>query len=339
MNKTPFISIIIPIYKVEKYVRGTLDSIYSQKFDENEFEVICVNDGTPDNSMQIVNEFALTHPNIHIINQENQGLSCARNAGLEIAQGDYVWFVDSDDKVSADSLTKLQQIIVHNSNIEIFALNLIRVDERTMSKNEEKFLPKTKYHYLYGQTLCFKQIVGKFIKTPVQRYLLKKNFLMENALSFYPGIYHEDEEFVPRAVFAAKSIQCVDFAPYLYLIRYAGSITSNVSARKINDKIKILSLLRKYSFENTKNYEQKLYFDFYIFILTCDILAEISNKSDGIDNTINNKKIYFRKQIIKGIVASIYWGLWKQVIRGIPLFLFPSLGTTIEQIRRRLKNE
>ena len=87
------LSIVIPVYNVEDYIRGTLDSIYNQKVDEQCFEVIVVNDGTPDNSMKIVKEFAATHQNLTIINQENQGLSAARNAGIKVAKGVYIWVV------------------------------------------------------------------------------------------------------------------------------------------------------------------------------------------------------------------------------------------------------
>ena len=102
-----YLSIIIPIYKVEKYIRYTLDSIYNQNANEKSFEVICVNDGTPDNSMNIVEEFKILYNNLHIINQKNEGLSCARNAGLKIAKGDYIWFVDSDDTLEVQSISKV----------------------------------------------------------------------------------------------------------------------------------------------------------------------------------------------------------------------------------------
>ncbi len=106
------LSIIIPVYKVEKYIRDTLQSIYRQQYDENLFEVIVINDGTPDDSMRIVAEFTNKHANLHIINQKNQGLSCARNAGLKIAQGEYVWFVDSDDTVTEESIVQVLESMV-----------------------------------------------------------------------------------------------------------------------------------------------------------------------------------------------------------------------------------
>ena len=101
------LSIIIPVYKVEKYIARCLDSIFNQKVDDSLIEVIVVNDGTPDNSMQIVNSYVAMHRNLTIINQENQGLSVARNVGLAKATGDYVWFVDSDDWLVEDAFSIL----------------------------------------------------------------------------------------------------------------------------------------------------------------------------------------------------------------------------------------
>ena len=95
------LSIIVPVYNVERYVGRCLESIFASGAEKNaNVEVIVVNDGTPDDSMTIVDEFASKHSNLFIINQENAGPGAARNAGLRIARGKYVWFVDSDDYVS-----------------------------------------------------------------------------------------------------------------------------------------------------------------------------------------------------------------------------------------------
>ena len=98
-----FLSIVIPIYNVEKYIDRCLNSIFSQDVSPENLEVICVNDGPPENSMQIVNCYANKYANLHIVNQQNQGLSVARNGGMAIAKGDYLWFVDSDDYVTDNS--------------------------------------------------------------------------------------------------------------------------------------------------------------------------------------------------------------------------------------------
>ena len=91
------LSIIVPIYNVEKYVRTCIESIYRQGLDENRFELIIVNDGTEDHSMEMIANIIQQHSNIIVIEQENQGLSVARNRGIECARGEFLLMVDSDD--------------------------------------------------------------------------------------------------------------------------------------------------------------------------------------------------------------------------------------------------
>ena len=91
------LSLIIPVYKVEAFIYQCLNSIFSQITENNSIELIIVNDGSPDNSMSIVEELTKDKPHITIVNQQNQGLSVARNTGLSHAKGEYVWFIDSDD--------------------------------------------------------------------------------------------------------------------------------------------------------------------------------------------------------------------------------------------------
>ncbi|MBR3628081.1 MAG: glycosyltransferase family 2 protein [Elusimicrobia bacterium] len=101
----PKISVIVPTYNVEKYLSQCLDSILNQTF--KDFECICINDGSTDNSLSILQKYASKDNRIKIINQENKGLSGARNAALKIVTGKYITFVDSDDFVSSDYLEKL----------------------------------------------------------------------------------------------------------------------------------------------------------------------------------------------------------------------------------------
>ena len=91
------LSIVLPVYKVEDYIRACLESIFRQGLPDSEFEVILVNDGTPDKSIDVVSDFVDLHGNVTVINQENQGVSCARNTGLARAKGEYVYFMDPDD--------------------------------------------------------------------------------------------------------------------------------------------------------------------------------------------------------------------------------------------------
>ena len=101
------LSIIVPIYNVEQYVRTCIESIYQQGFDEDRFEVILVNDGTKDKSMEMIADIIQQHKNIVVINQENQGLSMARNNGMAIAKGEYILMPDSDDLLIENSVKPL----------------------------------------------------------------------------------------------------------------------------------------------------------------------------------------------------------------------------------------
>lgn len=101
------LSIVVPVYNVEQYIRSCIESIYRQELDENDFEVILVNDGTQDNSFVIIEDIISNHTNITVIEQRNQGLSVARNTGLQHAKGEYVLFVDSDDLLIESTLKPL----------------------------------------------------------------------------------------------------------------------------------------------------------------------------------------------------------------------------------------
>ncbi|MBQ2498746.1 MAG: glycosyltransferase, partial [Bacteroidales bacterium] len=99
------LSIVIPVYNTEPYLDACLASCLKQDVDLSDYELVIVNDGTKDNAMAIAERFAKEYPNITIISQENAGLSAARNAGLVVSKGDYVWFVDSDDCIDKKALS------------------------------------------------------------------------------------------------------------------------------------------------------------------------------------------------------------------------------------------
>lgn len=253
------LSIIIPVYKVEKYIDGTLSSIYNQHTDETMFEVIVVNDGTPDNSMAIVDKFKHSHTNLTVISQSNQGLSVARNEGLRVAQGKYIWFVDSDDKIEDNILNKLL-VIVKNENSDILGFGLTRINEAgSFICTESPFLKK-KYYSLYGKMCSGKYLYHKINIGLVQRYVYCHSFLEKNSLSFYPGIWYEDEQFSVRAFFFAKNVKIINLNIYRYLVRSNGNIMSSVSMKSVYDSETIIKSWHDFSKENALNYKDKAIF-------------------------------------------------------------------------------
>ena len=136
------VSVIVPVYNVEKYLRQCLDSLVNQTL--KDIEIICINDGTKDNSVEIINEYVKKCPNIILINQENQGLGMARNNAMKHAKGDYIAFVDSDDWVDTDMYE-----VLYNKAIETDA-DIVECDYRMVFENSTKIKNRT----LFGLPLA-----------------------------------------------------------------------------------------------------------------------------------------------------------------------------------------
>ena len=122
------LSIIIPVYNVEKYVLRCLDSCYRQDLPESDYEVICVDDGSTDNSSSLIETFAKKHNNIVVLHQSNAGQSAARNYGLKKAKGDYIWFIDSDDWIQPNVIKRLL-IQAYQENLDTLCFTFQYADE------------------------------------------------------------------------------------------------------------------------------------------------------------------------------------------------------------------
>ncbi|MCL5127859.1 glycosyltransferase [Algibacter sp. L4_22] len=237
------LSIIVPVYNVQDYLKKCLDSLFNQDIEINEYEVITVNDGSTDDSLKILNELRLIYPSINIITQENQGLSAARNKGIEKANGDYILFVDSDDYILKNSL-KLILNIVEKHDLDILEFGAEGISETSKiiyvskSSTKNKVLTGEKYltNISYMSSACNK--------------LYKRTFLNANNLKFMRDVYIEDIEFNTRAVFKAEKIQAIDTIIARFLQR-DGSITrtNNITKTKkmIYDIYTVLSSINQFN--------------------------------------------------------------------------------------------
>ena len=319
------ISIIIPVYRVEKYIRCTLQSIYCQKYDDQKFEVICVNDGTPDSSMNIVDEFVRQHDNLHVVNQINQGLSCARNAGLKIAKGDYIWFVDSDDTITMGSLSQLEVYLKKDdSQTDIWGFNITRIQELSGHEAVEKVILRIKDSHLYGKIINKNQLTHKVHIAPVQRFIFKRAFLDEYQLRFYPKILHEDKEFMVKAFFWAKRIILLDYSPYRYLVRVSGSIMSNINMKSVYSKLMIIKSFEKYQTQNSHSKKECIYFYDNAFILAIDLL-EMEMQFPEYINMVNENASLFRSVALKGCIANIFYKDITKIIKSLLILISPKL--------------
>lgn len=204
----PKISVIVPVYNVENYLRGCLDSIINQSF--KDLEIICVNDGSTDNSGTILQEYADKDSRIKIINKENGGLSSARNVGIMAATGDFLGFVDSDDWIDLDFYEKLYNAAV-KYDADIACANLLRV-----------YKHKSTYYIKYRRYKCTKKVRLKYewAKLPDNSYVMNKIYerrkLQKTGILFEEGITFEDMEFSHNVLYSFNNMVTVPGTCYNY---------------------------------------------------------------------------------------------------------------------------
>lgn len=153
-EKKLFLSFIVPVYNVEKYLRDCLDSLLAQNVEKDEYEIICVNDGSKDGSLDILRDYEKEHKNVRVIDKENGGVSSARNVGLQAAQGEYIWFVDSDDCIKANCLQQLKEFF-YTYHPEMVKMEYEKVDEKfTFASNDKECLLESTQVCLSSGNVC-----------------------------------------------------------------------------------------------------------------------------------------------------------------------------------------
>lgn len=246
-------SIIIPVYNVDKYLRECLDSVLNQSYKEN-FEVICINDGSKDGSLAVLHEYRGKDNRIKIIDQENKGLSEARNVGIRDAKGDYIFFLDSDDWIEQNTL----EVLAENINGEDFiGFNGRRYFEDGRTEEPDAGISENEisgWDYYNKYAL----VSRKFHFVCVVLRIYRREFLLDNNLFFEPGIYHEDNLFTPIACYFAKKVKLIPTILYVYRIR-EGSITHKPDKKRIFDFIKIANNLSDFFIPKTNIDKSVLY--------------------------------------------------------------------------------
>lgn len=234
------LSIIIPVYNVEHYIRKCLESCLKQNLSNEEYEIIVVNDGTLDASIELVHEVQKGATNIRIINRENGGLSAARNTGLKEAIGEYVWFIDSDDWIEPYVLKKLLDR-AYNDKLDVLCFNLQLAFQDGRTNKRHVVFEK------YGKVYKGSSFIGTVRMPPAAwAAIYRRVFLVQNNLFFYEGIIHEDQEFTPRAYYKAERIAYVDDIVYNYNQREGGIMKSKQNVKRCKDLLTVADSL--YSF-------------------------------------------------------------------------------------------
>ena len=266
------LSIIVPIYGVEHYLRKCVDSLLAQDLSSSKYEIILVDDESPDACPQICDEYAAAHENIRVIHRKNGGLSAARNSGIEIAKGDYLMFVDSDDYIEPNVLGVLVRTM-EEKQLDVLRYNyqnvrLVESQESRFKSKYEVFEPhkNAKPYFDYSSEI---EDGETFLNSRLGyacyawAFVIKKNLIIDDRCIDYrclftEGIYFEDTDWTPRMLLRAKRVSSTEKVVYNYLWR-EGSITlpdNPIKKKKVlEDKIKLLYGFKEHQKEaNDRNW-------------------------------------------------------------------------------------
>jgi glycosyltransferase involved in cell wall biosynthesis len=218
----PKISVIVPFYNVEKYLRECLDSLVAQTF--SDFEVIMINDGSTDGSERIAQEYVERNTNFKLLSQKNKGQSAARNLGLDYAEGKYIYFLDSDDYIEKTLLEKTYAK-AEECQLEVLNFCSYTFGDGYPQKVMEPY--QGKYEGIYTGSRLFREMIqyGDSRLIHCGWMLIRRNLIEENHLRFVEGIIHEDYLFQWGLMAVCRKVMVMNEPLYYYRVRPGSTIT------------------------------------------------------------------------------------------------------------------
>lgn len=268
---TPYFSIILPVYNVAPYLERCVQSVLEQNF--HDYELILVDDGSTDDSGVICDRLGAQHSCVRVIHKENGGLSSARNAGLEIAQGEYIWWVDSDDWIAENALTILFEASA-TEKPDMVKCNYVRIE------NKEWPVYSNVSPAFYEGKEQMQMLLNAGLLTPSRMslsacvHIFRRTFLEEAQLSFVSEriVGSEDYLFTLQALALMKSAQVIPQMLYFYAQR-EGSLTQRYKEKLPERYIQLYAQLRKFYSDNglLEQYEGKVcrFFVWHLIHSTC----------------------------------------------------------------------
>lgn len=275
MENNFLVTIVVPMYNVEKYIEKCLDSLINQTY--KNIEILVINDGSKDNSLIIAERKAKEDNRIKIISQLNQGLSAARNTGMDNAKGQYICFVDSDDFVHPDYVKLLLESMVDNDS-DISVCDFFYIDEE-----DNTWKRKEKENKIYNNIEALKDIFCKEQNTEVMTWnkLYKIELFKDNNIYFPVGRYHEDNFTTYKLYYYSKKIAMISDELYYYLQR-----NNSIMGQKFNKKrLDILDAI-----DETKKFfkDKKIKLDEEI--QCCEIITKINILNNMIRDKFKEKE-------------------------------------------------
>jgi glycosyltransferase involved in cell wall biosynthesis len=316
------VSVIIPVYNAEKYIEECLNSVVNQTL--NDIEIICINDGSTDKSLEILRRYKKANSNIKIINQKNCGVSESRNLGVRMAKGEYIFFLDSDDYIELNLLDKCYNE-AKKDDLDIVLFDFKNLYNYSLEDlNTNKFKNISRHNVLDNSVMSGEKAFNFMIQKNVEGWwtccihFFKKKFLYDIKLEFNNSIMHEDILYISNAMLKARYVKYIEESLYNYRRRVDSRSNRNKEEKYIDGHYLSAKILqntltdRGFEQKNTlENLEQYIKYFYKRAILDCDQSLnlkkrlEICNDND-LDRTdieismqINSPNLYYRNVPIR----------------------------------------
>ena len=251
-------SIIVPVYNIEKYLPGCIESLLVQTYEKT--EIILVDDGGMDTSADICDKYAEKYTRVKVLHKENGGLSDARNKGAEQAHGKYLFFVDGDDTVSPDMVEKAV-LCAEELDADMVFFDFESIEEETGRRDW--------YHYGFPQNKCLNAASNPelLIKSPSACCCMySRSFWDESGIRYPKGLHYEDLATTPRFITKAEKVGYVGDKPmYYYMLRQGSIMRSNNFERSYKDRTTVMNFLLDYFHEEHLDEEFKTELEYLVF--------------------------------------------------------------------------
>ena len=329
----PKVSVCIPVYNAELYLEECLESVCLQTL--KEIEIICVNDGSTDRSLQILHKFADRDSRIVIINQENSGAACARNVAIRHAKGIYIFFLDSDDYLANDALEILTNIM-QNRDLQLCFYNAKAFGEKDVEESRLKienqiFRPIRGYPLVYKGEELFKLLKDNKDYRATICMQIKREFLIKESLWFQEGIMHEDVLFAYRCLLLALRAGYVENILYFRRVRNNSLSGMSLSEKNLFSILSFFTCLKQmlafcYEIKYQKENEEAIFSEIEGMLRTCQNryseledddkrrLLELTGKDDFLfkeliskpyDKTVREKKLIQEKKLVQELADQL----------------------------------
>lgn len=302
MGKQKLLSIVIPVYNNGRYIYQCLSSILQQDINFNDIEIVCINDGSTDNSLEEINRVEMDYDfEINIVNKENTGVSESRNVGIKSATGKFIWFIDSDDYIEKKSLKKIIDIL-ENKNADIYIMGYNLVDDNGKKiKSIKEYNDNNRYDEILKN--------GRF--NCVWQLIISKDFIIENDFKFNKQyIIAEDMLFNLDMISTKPKIYYIDTIVYNYRNNING-IMNSINIVKLEKKIEntidayylYFDYIKKWDIDN--EYNRTLVSIKFFNMLSSEVKNIIKlqkskeYKIKKIDDILKNNKVIYAKSQMK----------------------------------------